>query len=51
MPHTARIRSGRIWPPVAGTFARIIDGQLDSAVTARQSRRAESAADIDRQKC
>jgi hypothetical protein len=34
---------------VAGTFARIIDGPLDSAVTARLVTRAESAADIDRQ--
>ena len=31
---------------MARTFARIIDGQLDAAVTVRQSRRAESAADI-----
>jgi hypothetical protein len=45
-PHTARATPGRIWPPVAGTFTRIIDGQLDPAVTVRQSRRAKSAADI-----
>jgi broad-specificity NMP kinase len=33
--HTVCVRSGRIWPPAAGTFARIIDGHLGPAVTAR----------------
>ena len=29
----AGVRSGRIWPPVAGTFARIIDGHHCTAAT------------------
>jgi hypothetical protein len=48
LPHTACVRSGRIWPPPAGTFARIIDGHLDRRSPPGQPRRAESAADIDR---
>src|ERR1039457_789834 len=35
MPHTARGRSGRIWPPAAGTFAHITDGPLGPAAISR----------------
>jgi hypothetical protein len=28
MPHTARVRPGRTWPPAAGTFAPVIDRPL-----------------------
>jgi hypothetical protein len=51
MPHTARGRSGRIWPPTAGTFARITDGPrglaaTSRAVTARQVRCRHRATSI-----
>ena len=35
LPHTARGRSGRIWPPAAGTFAHITDGHLGPAAISR----------------
>jgi hypothetical protein len=44
MPHTARVRSGRIWLPAAGTCARIIAGAPQfgsSGGVQAQSRRAE----------
>ena len=33
MPHTARVGSGRILPPAAGTFARVVGRHLGPAVT------------------
>jgi two-component system, NarL family, sensor kinase len=43
MPHTACGRSGRIWPPAAGTFARITDGHPGPPATSRPvtARRAD----------
>ena len=52
MPHTARVRSGRTWPPAAEAFPRIIDGHQGLAATSgpvppRPSRRPASATSID----
>jgi len=37
-PQIAPGRPGRIWPPAAGTFARIIDGHPSPAATSPPSR-------------
>src|SRR5450755_4748732 len=52
MPRTARVRLGRIWPPAAEAFPRIIDGNQSPAATPRPvtpSRRPASGY-IDRQR-